>query len=104
MAQYDTIALDYQEIAAAVPMREPEWYSLHQRRGDLTGLSVLDLACGDGMGTRLLRRWGAGRVVGIDISEQMIGSRGSRKMRGRRASSTAWLTPPRWAGSANSTG
>ncbi|HEX6369192.1 MAG TPA: class I SAM-dependent methyltransferase [Longimicrobium sp.] len=73
MAQYDTIALDYQEIAAAVPLREPEWYSLRLRLGDLTGLSVLDLACGDGMGTRLLKRWGAARVVGVDISAQMIG-------------------------------
>jgi toxoflavin synthase len=73
MAQYDSIALDYQEIAAGVPLREPEWYSLRQRLGDLTGLSVLDLACGDGMGTRLLKRWGAARVVGVDISEQMVG-------------------------------
>ena len=73
MAQYDAIASDYQEIAAGVPLREPEWYSLRLRLGDLTGLSVLDLACGDGMGTRLLKRWGAARVVGVDISEQMIG-------------------------------
>jgi SAM-dependent methyltransferase len=73
MAQYDPIARDYQEIAAAVPIRGPEWYSLQLRLGDLDGLSVLDLACGDGMGTRLLKRWGAARVVAIDISEQMIG-------------------------------
>ncbi len=73
MEQYDTIARDYQEIAAGVPLREPEWYSLHLRLGDLAGLSVLDLACGDGMGTRLLKRWGAARVVGVDVSEQMIG-------------------------------
>lgn len=72
MAQYDAIALGYQEIAAAVPLRDPEWYSLHLRLGDLTGLSVLDLACGDGMGSRLLKQWGAAHVVGIDISAQMI--------------------------------
>jgi ubiquinone/menaquinone biosynthesis C-methylase UbiE len=72
VTQYDTIALDYQRISAAVPLRDAEWYSLHQRLGDLTGLSVLDLACGDGMGTRLLKRWGAARVVGVDISAQMI--------------------------------
>ncbi len=72
MTQYDTIALDYQRISAAVPLRDAEWYSLHQRLGDLTGLSVLDMACGDGMGTRLLKRWGAARVVGVDISAQMI--------------------------------
>jgi SAM-dependent methyltransferase len=72
MAQYDAIAFDYQELAAASPMREPEWYSLRQRLGDITGLSVLDLACGDGQGTRLLKRWGAARVVGVDASGQMI--------------------------------
>src|SRR5262249_41306958 len=72
MAQYDTIALDYQEIADAVPLREPEWYSLRLRLGDLTGLSVLDLACGDGMCSRRLKQWGAARVVGVDISAQMI--------------------------------
>ena len=72
MTQYDTIALDYQRISAAVPLRDAEWHSLRVRLGDLTGLSVLDLACGDGMGTRLLKRWGAARVVGVDISAQMI--------------------------------
>jgi len=72
VAQYDAIALDYQKIAAAVPLRDAEWYSLRVRLGDLAGLSVLDLACGDGMGTRLLRRWGATRVVGVDLSPQMI--------------------------------
>jgi len=72
MAQYDNIALDYQEIADAMPLREPEWYSLRLRLGDLTGLSILDLACGDGMCSRRLKQWGAGRVVGVDISAQMI--------------------------------
>ena len=72
MTQYDSIALDYQKISAAVPLRDAEWHSLRLRLGDLTGLSVLDLACGDGMGTRLLKRWGAARVVGVDVSPQMI--------------------------------
>jgi SAM-dependent methyltransferase len=72
MAQYDTIALDYQELSAAVPLRGLEWYSLRLRLGDLTGLSVLDLGCGEGMGTRLLKKWGAAHVVGIDISAEMI--------------------------------
>ena len=72
MTQYDTIARDYQEIASVVPLRDAEWYSLRQRLGDLADLSVLDLACGDGIGTRLIKRWGAERVVGADISAQMI--------------------------------
>jgi SAM-dependent methyltransferase len=72
MAQYDSIALAYQELADAVPLRDPEWYSLRLRLGDLTGLSVLDLACGDGVCSRRLKRWGATHVVGVDISAPMI--------------------------------
>ena len=33
---------------------------------------MLDVACGEGHFTRLLRRAGAARVVGLDISERMI--------------------------------
>jgi len=72
MADYDTIAHQYQAIADVLPLREPEWYSLHLRLGDLTGLSVLDLACGHGMGSRRLKQWGAARVVGVDLSASMI--------------------------------
>ncbi|HEX6746973.1 MAG TPA: class I SAM-dependent methyltransferase [Longimicrobium sp.] len=73
MAQYDTIAREYQEIAGLLPIREPEWYSLRHRLGDVTGLSVLDLACGNGLVTRLLKHWGAGHVVGVDVSAEMVG-------------------------------
>ena len=40
--------------------------------GDLSGLDVLDLACGDGHFTRMFKRAGANRVVGVDIAENMI--------------------------------
>jgi SAM-dependent methyltransferase len=40
--------------------------------GDLRGRAVLDLACGSGHYTRALKRRGAGRVVGVDISHDMI--------------------------------
>jgi 2-polyprenyl-3-methyl-5-hydroxy-6-metoxy-1,4-benzoquinol methylase len=73
MTQYDAIARDYQEITATVRLRAPEWYSLHIRLGDLTGLSVLDIACGEGMSSRRIKQWGAARVMGVDISAQMIG-------------------------------
>jgi len=39
--------------------------------GDVTGLTVLDLACGEGYNTRILARRGA-KVTGIDSSEKMI--------------------------------
>ena len=38
----------------------------------LKGLKVLDLACGSGYFTRLLKDWGAEKVVGVDISKEMI--------------------------------
>jgi protein arginine kinase len=40
--------------------------------GDPTGLRVLDLACGEGFYTRLLRQRGAARVLGVDLSARMI--------------------------------
>ncbi|MEX0581076.1 MAG: class I SAM-dependent methyltransferase [Mycobacterium sp.] len=40
--------------------------------GDATGLSVLDLACGEGFYTRLIRHRGAARVRGLDLSDGMI--------------------------------
>ena len=36
------------------------------------GLSVLDLGCGEGYVARQLRQRGASRVMGVDVSEQMI--------------------------------
>ena len=40
--------------------------------GPLTGQTVLDVACGDGFYTRLLRQQGARKVTGVDLSERMI--------------------------------
>lgn len=48
------------------------WKHFWNRLGDLKGKSVLEYGCGDGRRiARLLRRQ-AGRVVGIDISPEMI--------------------------------
>ena len=41
--------------------------------GDPTGLTVLDLACGEGFYSRLLRHRGAACVTGLDLSAGMIG-------------------------------
>lgn len=40
--------------------------------GDVRGLTVLDLGCGEGYCTRSLRRAGAARVVGVDASAEML--------------------------------
>ncbi|MBX7432647.1 class I SAM-dependent methyltransferase [Mycobacterium sp. Y57] len=67
----DTAEL-YRRAKNTLPIFQVDTYSLMQRIGDVSGLAVLDVACGDGHFTRLLRRAGAARVVGLDVSEEMI--------------------------------
>ena len=38
------------------------------------GKRVLDVACGEGYGSRLLKEWGAAEVIGLDISEEAVGT------------------------------
>lgn len=69
---YDAIAADYKR-AKQQPWRYfIERYTFLRLLGDLEGLAVLDLACGEGYYTRELRHRGATRVVGLDLSEGMI--------------------------------
>jgi SAM-dependent methyltransferase len=73
------LTTDYEEIgdqykrAKAQPWRTYiEAPSLLGLVGELDGLSVLDLACGEGHYTRLLKQRGAERASGIDASPHMI--------------------------------
>ena len=69
---YDDIVLDY---AAAktnifkVKFEEPE---VRKLIGDVSGQTILDLACGAGNFSREFKEKGAKEVVGVDISEEMI--------------------------------
>jgi ubiquinone/menaquinone biosynthesis C-methylase UbiE len=72
MAQYDEIAEQYKKVVQGVTIRLIEFYSLQQLWGDMSGKSVLDLACGEGMSTRIIKRLGAERVVGVDQSARMV--------------------------------
>jgi SAM-dependent methyltransferase len=69
---YDAIAAEYKRAKQQPWRLYVESYTLLGLAGDLAGKAVLDLACGEGFYTRLLRRNGASRVVGIDASEGMI--------------------------------
>ncbi|QSQ19177.1 class I SAM-dependent methyltransferase [Pyxidicoccus parkwayensis] len=51
-----------------------EGHTFFKALGSVKGRTVLDLACGDGLYTRQLKARGASRVVGVDISEEMIRS------------------------------
>ena len=41
-------------------------------KGLAPGRRVLDIACGEGYGSWLLREWGASEVVGVDVSDEAI--------------------------------
>jgi SAM-dependent methyltransferase len=71
-AAYDKIAESYKAISHNMPARDMVEFAFQQHVGEVAGKSVLDLACGNGTYTRNYRLGGAARVVGIDISEQMI--------------------------------
>jgi len=70
--EYDKISLEYQE-SKLLPFRfYVEEHTTFGLLPDLAGRSVVDLACGDGIYARKLIRRGARRVVGLDISAEMI--------------------------------
>ena len=72
ITNYDPIAEQYKR-AKEQPWRcYVESFTLMQLVGDPTGLSVMDLACGEGFYTRMLRQRGAAKVTGIDLSNGMI--------------------------------
>lgn len=70
--QYDAIAEKYQSTRASPLRTYIEAHTFLGLIGDVRGKRVLDLACGEGFYTRQLRQLGAVRVVGVDISPQMI--------------------------------
>jgi 2-polyprenyl-3-methyl-5-hydroxy-6-metoxy-1,4-benzoquinol methylase len=71
-AVYDKFAKQY-KASKRLPFREYiEWYSYNKLLGDISQKSVLDLACGEGYYTRRIKRKGADKVAGVDISEEMI--------------------------------
>ena len=69
---YDEIAEQYKRSKQVAWRYYIEQYSLCELTGEVSGVSVLDLACGDGHYTRIFKKMGASRVVGVDISIKMI--------------------------------
>ncbi len=70
--QYDVLA-KITEATAEAPLRKHfEEYTFLKTLGDITGRSVLDVACGSGLYSRRFKQRGASRVVGLDSSEGMI--------------------------------
>jgi SAM-dependent methyltransferase len=71
-AQYDDIAAQYVRTKASPLGKWVEQPSFLAMAGEVHGMRVLDLACGDGFYSRLLRSAGARAVVGVDVSPAMI--------------------------------
>ena len=69
---YDPIAEQYQRSKQQPWRTFIECYTLLDLIGDLAGMAVLDLACGEGFYTRQIRQRGAVRVLGLDLSQGMI--------------------------------
>ena len=71
--EYDAIAQEYRDIKSKLPLvKFVEIPSLLSLAGNVNGLKVLDLACGDGKYARLFKALGATEVVGVDLSSEMI--------------------------------
>lgn len=54
------------------PCAKHENHTMERAVGTVAGLDVLDLACGDGYYTRYFKRLGAARIVGVDLSKDLI--------------------------------
>ncbi|KAK5166212.1 uncharacterized protein LTR77_008473 [Saxophila tyrrhenica] len=72
---YDSVAGDYDIIwsVPAVKILFPLLDTNLRRLGPWNGASVLDLACGTGIGLREMQKLGATKLVGVDISDEMLG-------------------------------
>jgi SAM-dependent methyltransferase len=69
---YDPIAEQYKRSKQQPWRAFIEAFTLMELIGDPTGKAVVDIACGEGFYTRLLRQRGAQRVTGVDLSQRMI--------------------------------
>lgn len=73
-ASWDEVAHDYHKTVGETGDSYHRTYVnpvIFEILGDIQGLSILDLACGQGYLSRILARKGA-EVIGVDISEKML--------------------------------
>ena len=70
---YDPIAEQYKRAKQQPWRAHVEAFTLMELIGDPTGKAVVEIACGEGFYTRTIRKRGAAKVTGVDLSEKMIG-------------------------------
>ena len=69
---YDDISDDYVKATDHPIKKYCESFTFIKILGDVKAKSVLDVACGEGYYTRLIKQQGAAHIVGLDISQKMI--------------------------------
>jgi ubiquinone/menaquinone biosynthesis C-methylase UbiE len=69
---YDPIAEQYKRSKLQPWRTHVESFTLMALLGDLSGATIVDVACGEGYYTRLLRARGASKVRGVDLSAHMV--------------------------------
>ena len=71
---YDSIASDYDVIwnVPAVKFLLPLVETNLKQLGSWNNSSIIDFACGTGIGLRLMKQLGASKLVGVDISNEML--------------------------------
>jgi len=70
--QYDIKASEYEKTLDNPFRMYPERNSFVQTLGDIRGKSILDVGCGEGYYTRILKKLGAGEVIGLDMATKII--------------------------------
>ncbi len=69
---YNAIAEEYKRAKRQPWRNYIESFTLMSLVGGLAGKAVVDLACGEGFYTRLLRQHGAAKSTGVDLSQRMV--------------------------------
>jgi len=69
---YDPIAEQYKHATQQQWRAHIGAFTLMKLIGDPTGKTVIDIACGEGFYTRMIRKQGAAKVTGVDLSEKII--------------------------------
>ena len=70
--QYNNIGAIYEQFKTQTTLPIAEKFTFFNLLGNVKGKHILDLACGTGFYTRLLKEQGAAKVIGVDISSEMI--------------------------------
>ena len=72
MTEYDTIGKKYYKCKQQPWRKYVEEYTLNKMLGDINDKTILDLACGDGFYSRKFSIRNPKKIVGVDISKEMI--------------------------------